>query len=105
MPERGRRKASANKAAKNKKSSPEPQAEASEPAGLNHTSQPADAAHGGHPVKEPVAGGEAGNRPDSPRIVSRAGVAYLDEYDIPIWRLEMARLAGSGPAMIAPSPV
>jgi hypothetical protein len=36
-----------------------------------------------------------GNGPASPRIVFRDGVAYLDEYDIPIWRLEMGRRAGS----------
>jgi hypothetical protein len=38
---------------------------------------------------------KAGNGPDGPRIVFRDGVAYLDEYDIPIWRLEMGRRAGS----------
>jgi hypothetical protein len=105
MPERGRCKASETTADKNEKPSPEPQAKAGEPSGPNHAAQPADAAHGGPPAKEAVAVGEAGSRPDSPRIVSRDGVAYLDEYDIPIWRLEMARRAGSGPkALIATSP-
>ena len=41
---------------------------------------------------------KSGSRPDSPRIVYRDGVAYLDEYDIPIWRLEMGRRAGSSDA-------
>jgi hypothetical protein len=45
------------------------------------------------------------SRADSPKIVLRDGVAYLDEYDIPIWRLEMARQAGSDhAALIATSP-
>jgi hypothetical protein len=44
-------------------------------------------------------------RTESPRIEFRDGVAYLDEYDIPIWRLEMARRAGSEyAALIASSP-
>ena len=45
-------------------------------------------------------------RLDSPRIVFRDGVAYLDEYDIPIWRLEMGRHpAPVPPQRSQPSPV
>jgi uncharacterized protein (DUF433 family) len=40
---------------------------------------------------------EAMNPEDGSRLVFREGVAYLQEYDIPVWRLEMARRGGSGP--------
>jgi hypothetical protein len=60
--------------------------------------KPASAAEGVSPVKKPAARGKAKSQPDSPRIVHRDGVAYLDEYDIPIWQLEMGRRAGSTPA-------
>src|SRR5690349_3538821 len=37
----------------------------------------------------------------SPRLVDRDGVAYVEECDIPVWRLEMVRRTGSSPpAMI-----
>jgi uncharacterized protein (DUF433 family) len=39
------------------------------------------------------------------RVVHRDGVAYVDGCEVPIWRLEMARRAGSGrPALIAAFP-
>jgi uncharacterized protein (DUF433 family) len=37
---------------------------------------------------------------DGPRLVHRKGVAYLEGCDVPVWRLEMARRAGSGPAAL-----
>ena len=48
-------------------------------------------------------------KPDEPgeaaRLVYRDGVAYLEGCDVPIWRLEMGRRAGSGPgAQIAAFP-
>src|SRR5438067_2284663 len=56
-------------------------------------------------VQKPVVTVEAESQPDSPRIIYRDGEAYLDEYDIPIWRLEMGRRAGSSPAaLMATSP-
>ncbi len=35
-----------------------------------------------------------------PRLGFRDGVAYLEGCDVPVWRLEMARRAGSGPAAL-----
>ena len=40
---------------------------------------------------------EAMNLEGGPRLVFRDGVAYMQEYDIPVWRLEMARRGGSSP--------
>ena len=39
---------------------------------------------------------KAKGQTDSPPVMHRDGVAYLEGCDIPIWRLEMARRAGSG---------
>ena len=47
--------------------------------------------------------GTAGNEqiePNSPRLVHRDGVAFVEGCDVPVWRLEMARRAGSGPAAL-----
>ncbi|MFI5458483.1 MAG: hypothetical protein ACHRXM_23880 [Isosphaerales bacterium] len=49
---------------------------------------------------------KAGNdksKTDGPRLVHRKGVAYLEGCDVPVWRLEMARRAGSGPAALTAS--
>jgi uncharacterized protein (DUF433 family) len=35
-----------------------------------------------------------------PRLVHRDGVAYVEGCEIPVWRLEMARRAGCGPAAL-----
>jgi hypothetical protein len=59
---------------------------------------PAFPAEGLSPVKEAVALGKAESRDDGPRLNYRDGVAYLEGCDVPIWRLEMARRAGSRPA-------
>lgn len=37
---------------------------------------------------------------DSSHLVHRDGVAYVVGCDVPVWRLEMARRAGSGPAAL-----
>jgi hypothetical protein len=41
------------------------------------------------------------SQPDEPgkaaRLVHRDGVAYVEGCDVPVWRLEMGRRAGSGP--------
>jgi uncharacterized protein (DUF433 family) len=50
------------------------------------------------PVKKSGNKGKAMGPADSPQIIQRDGVAYLDEYDIPIWQLEMGRRAGAQPA-------
>jgi hypothetical protein len=56
-------------------------------------------------IKSPPEEPKAGSRTGGPQIVFRDGVAYLDEYDIPIWRLEMGRRARSDyAALIASSP-
>ena len=60
--------------------------------------EPAFAAEGLSSAKNSVAMGKAENREDGPRIVFRDGEAYLEECDLPIWRLEMARRAGCNPA-------
>jgi hypothetical protein len=51
----------------------------------------------------------ANGKPDEPteaaRLVLRDGVAYVEGCEVPVWRLEMGRRAGSGPdAQIAVSP-
>ncbi len=48
-------------------------------------------------VREATAGNDGIN---SPRLVHRNGVAYVDGCDAPVWRLEMARRAGSAPATL-----
>ena len=47
---------------------------------------------------EPVAQGTATPTPN--RLVSRKGTVYLAGCDVPVWRLEMARRAGSGSAAL-----
>ena len=34
----------------------------------------------------------------APRLIHRDGMAYVEGCDVPVWRLEMARRAGSPPA-------
>jgi uncharacterized protein (DUF433 family) len=36
----------------------------------------------------------------NPRLIRRDGVAYVEGCDVPVWRLEMARRAGSPPAAL-----
>jgi hypothetical protein len=61
-------------------------------------------------IKETRAESRAVNgQPDEPgkaaQLVFRDGVAYVEGCDVPVWRLEMGRRAGSGPdAQIAVSP-
>ncbi len=67
------------------------------------TDKPADlvptfSAEGSSSVNESVAAPKAESRDDEPRVVFRDGEAYLEECDLPIWRLEMARRAGCSPA-------
>lgn len=45
----------------------------------------------------PVAVGPAST---GPRLVDRDGVAYVEGCDVPVWRLEMSRRAGSTPAAL-----
>src|SRR5262249_4080627 len=77
-------------------------ASAGKPAEPDKAAQPASnaKAKGLSPDKKPDARVKAKSRPDSPRVVHRDGEAFLDEYDIPIWRLEMARRAGATPATL-----
>jgi uncharacterized protein (DUF433 family) len=50
-------------------------------------------------IGEAVAGNnEIGN--ESARLVDREGVAYVEGCEVPVWRLEMARRAGFGPAAL-----
>jgi hypothetical protein len=41
------------------------------------------------------------NEIETPRLVHRNGVAYVEGCDVPVWRMEMARRAGSGAAALA----
>jgi hypothetical protein len=62
-------------------------------------------AEGGPPTENSAVSGRADGQAVGPRLVHRDGVAYVEGCDSPIWRLEMARRAGSGPAaLIAVSP-
>ena len=60
--------------------------------------EPVFALEGASPVKDSVAMGKAESREDGPRLVFRDGVAYVEGCNLPIWRLEMGRRAGSQPA-------
>jgi uncharacterized protein (DUF433 family) len=107
MSDRRRKKSSgeAETAKTTRKPSQGSRAQSGKPAEPDQAAKPPAAAEGASPAKKPAARGKAKSRPDSPRIVFRDGVAYLDEYDIPIWRLEMGRRAGSSPeATIAAFP-
>jgi hypothetical protein len=106
MSDRRRKKSNETETAKMKKNlSQASQAQKGKPAEPDQAAKPPATAGGASPAKKPAARGKAKSRPDSPRIILRDGVAYLDEYDIPIWRLEMARRAGSSPAaLMATSP-
>jgi hypothetical protein len=105
MPAHGRKKASEPKVAKTKKSPKTSPAKAGKPAEPGKAAGPASAADGVSPVKRPAARGKAKSQPDSPRVVHRDGEAFVQGCNVPIWRLEMARRAGSGPpALIAASP-
>jgi uncharacterized protein (DUF433 family) len=55
-------------------------------------------AEGSSPVKKSVSTEKAENRDDGPRLVFRDGEAYVEGCDVPIWRLEMGRRAGSSTA-------
>ena len=98
MAESGRRKAQKTEPARRKKPNKASQAKTGKPAGLDQAAKPVTAPKGASPAQEPVAMGNAKSQTESPRVVFRDGVAYLDEYDIPIWQLEMGRRAGSSPA-------
>jgi hypothetical protein len=105
MADRKRKQASETEAAKIKKPSRTSQARAGEPPEPDKAVKPASAPAGVSPAKKPIATENVQSQAESPRIVFRDGEAYLDEYDIPIWRLEMARRAGSSPAaLMATSP-
>ena len=50
----------------------------------------------------PVAEGPTtnGSGAQAPRLVHRDGLAYVEGCDVPVWRLEMSRRAGSAPAAL-----
>ncbi len=50
---------------------------------------------GGSPMNESAEGGRAEGQSGGPRLVFRDGVAYVEGCDVPVWRLEMGRRAGS----------
>jgi hypothetical protein len=54
-------------------------------------------ADGESPTENSAASGTAEGQAVGPRLVHRDGVAYLEGCDVPVWRLEMGRRAGSGP--------
>jgi hypothetical protein len=54
-------------------------------------------AEGGSPTENSAVSGRAEGQANGPRLVHRDEVAYLEGCDVPVWRLEMARRAGSGP--------
>ena len=98
MAESGRRKPRETETAKRKKPENASQAKTSKPAAPDQAAKPTAAVDGTCSVEQSVATRTAQGQAESPRIVFRDGEAYLDEYDIPIWRLEMGRRAGSSPA-------
>ena len=105
MPERGRESKDTSKAASSKNRPAASKARGSKPGQPGKPANPATADGETSPPKRRAAEGKPGGGTPSPRLVHRDGVAYLDEYDIPVWRLEMARRAGPGPdALIAAFP-
>ena len=99
MPEPGRKKPSGTEAAKTQKPSQGPHSIPGMPTGPD---QPPAAADAGPPVQPIAASKKREHQADTPPVLQRDGVAYLEGCDVPIWRLEMARRAGSGPqALIA----
>jgi hypothetical protein len=76
-----------------------------QPAGMGEAGLGASCAEGGFPAKDPAVSGRGEGHAGGPRLVFRDGVAYVEGCDVPIWRLEMGRRAGSSPeATLAVSP-
>ena len=98
MAESGRRKTRETETAQRQKPKKASQARTGESAAPDQAAKLAAAADGASSVEQPVATENAQSQAESPQIVLRDGEAYLDEYDIPIWRLEMGRRAGSSAA-------
>ena len=97
MAESGRRKAQKTEPVRRKKPNKASQAKTGKPAGLDKAAKPVTAPKGAASAQKGDAMGNDQSQTESPRVVFRDGEAYLDEYDIPIWRLEMGRRAGSSP--------
>jgi hypothetical protein len=104
MPDGGREKANQTKA-KTKKPKQGAKVKDGRPAEADSATKPVSAAKETSSMKKPVATGKAKSQVDRPRLVHRDGLAYVQGCDVPVWRLEMARRAGSGPdALIGASP-
>jgi hypothetical protein len=105
LTERGRRKANQTEPAKTQEPSRKVRTKPGKPAGPDARVQPTGAAEALPPVVQSDAAEKREHRADTPAVVYRDGVAYLEGCDTPIWRLEMARRAGSEPeALLAASP-
>ena len=48
-------------------------------------------------MNDPAVSGSSEGQTDGPRLIYRDGVAYVEGCDVPVWRLEMGRRAGSSP--------
>jgi hypothetical protein len=90
MSESGRRKVGKAKARQTKTPSEESQAKAGKAV------QAAGAGEGAPRPKRSASARKSKSRADRPQVVLLDGVAYVEGCDVPIWRLEMARRAGSG---------
>jgi uncharacterized protein (DUF433 family) len=53
------------------------------------------------PAKKSAAGVRGESRPTPPRLVERGGIVYVKGCDVPVWRLEQARRAGSSAEALA----
>src|SRR4051812_43143467 len=100
MPERGKKKASGTEAVPAKQPPRTSQPKAGRPVEPNQADQPAAGAEDGSRAQQRTLPGRTESQWDVPRIVLRDGVAHVDGCNAPVWRLEMARRAGSSPAAL-----
>jgi len=97
MPDHGRNKASESEAAWMTETPGESRAVNGKPDEPGEAAPMVSCAEGGSPTENSAVGGRVEGQAVGPRLVHRDGVAYLEGCDVPVWRLEMARRAGSGP--------
>jgi hypothetical protein len=105
MPDHGRDKASESEATWMKETPEESRAVNGKPDEPGKAAPMVSCAEGESPTENSAESGRAEGQAVGPRLVHRDGVAYVDGCDLPVWRLEMGRRAGSRPAaQIAVSP-
>jgi uncharacterized protein (DUF433 family) len=95
MPDHGHEKASETEAALMKETPEESCAVNGKPDEPGEVAPMVSCAESGSPTENSAVSGRADGQAVGPRLIHRDGVAYLEGCDVPVWRLEMARRAGS----------